>query len=296
MLKRFITIPCNYGQLIKMVLTHDLYRSLLIRRGSGYKETKNLQVPNLTSPLSTKFERWSGKRKKLYFQNEDSMITQGIKDFGLRNNVFASLLASPMRSERNCKTKIPKDFLIQLNLRKKQYQGASKKSLELIPAVEASKLSSSSYVVNSRRLLREQIKNASKWVPPQALTSNLRYFQLADVDIDKALFLSGYESKLERSIRETVPEKITSETQFKNWDVIMLWDQKNDKAIELREQASDENGKVIVILFNLRNIDGSLKSFMRDTLIGHDNGIVLRFSETQRLVKLLYKSIAYYAH
>ncbi|AQZ16245.1 RRG8 (YPR116W) [Zygosaccharomyces parabailii] len=277
-----------------MGISHDLYKGLLVQRPAHCWRAQKLQVPQLKSPLNTHFERWSGKKRKLFFQDETGMITQGIRSFDLANNIFANLLASPMRFERNSKMKMPKDFMIQLKLRKNQNHGNSK-CLQLVPVAEHSKLRANSYVINSKHVLQQSIKAAPKWIPTPALASSMRYFRTQDVEIDKEKFLSEYENKLESLIFEILNENYKPSKPPKEWDVIVRFDQENKNTIEICQQNSAErltNNRSRVVLFNLVTLallkEHSMKLEKKD--------IVLRFPENERLIKLLYKFLAYHTH
>ncbi|GAV53254.1 hypothetical protein ZYGR_0AI05380 [Zygosaccharomyces rouxii] len=274
-------------------ISNDLYKNLLIKRVQDSARAPILpRVPHLTTPLVTKFEKWSGKRKKLFFQNESQILSYGIKNFELNNNPFAQILSSPMRSERNCKTKMPKEFLMQLKLSPTQDIDSSK-SLELVPAVQHSKLDKNSYVVNSRDLLSQQLNSSGKWVPIAALTSQMRSFQMQDVGIDRSNFLAKYEEMLSSLLQDRLIDASASKLEPHDGDVVVCFDDNCNKPIEIRRCESIQNKKVKVIVFNLKYIGLAWEQLINEHKT-HQEGIVIRFSKNEETIKLLYQILAYH--
>ncbi|CAR27261.1 hypothetical protein ZYGR_0I05350 [Zygosaccharomyces rouxii] len=278
------------------MISDGFYKNLLINRVRHSTRVPILpRVPDLTTPLVTKFEKWSGKRRKLFFQNESQIHSYGIKDFELSNNLFAQLLSSPMRSERNCKTKMPKEFLMQLKLSSTQNNDSSK-SLGLAPVVQHSKLNKNSYVVNSRDILSQQISSSTKWVPIAALTSQMRFFQMQDVAIDKSNFLNKYEEMLNSLLRDRLISASASKLEPQDGDVIVRFDKDGNRPIEIGQCKSIGNKEVKAILTNLKYIGPTWEQLINEHR-NHEEGIVIRFSENEEAVKLLYKMLAYhYTH
>ncbi|GCE99525.1 Rrg8p [Zygosaccharomyces mellis] len=278
------------------IIPKDLYKNLLINRVQDSARVSILpRVPHLTSPLVTKFEKWSGKRKKLFFKDESQIHSYGIKDFGLSNNLFAQILSSPMRSERNCKTKMPKDFLMQLKLNLSQ-TGNSSKLLELAPVIQHSKFNKNSYVVNSRDLLSQQMNSSAKWVPMPVLTSQMRYFQVQDVAIDKANFLRKYEEMLSLSLRDRLIKASSSRLEPQSGDVVVCFDEESNKPIEIRRCESTSDKKINLIVFNLKYVGPTWDQLVNEHK-NYKEGIFVKFSDDEKTIKLLYRILAYhYTH
>lgn len=279
------------SKIMPPVISDGLYKDLLIHRAQcSARVLKSSGIPQLTTPLVTKFEKWSGKRRKLLFESEDQAISLGIKNFGLKNNVFAQLLASPMRSERNCKTKMPKDLLIQLKLKSSQVHD---KPLELIPVVEHSKLNKNSYVVNSKSLLSQQIKAFGRWIPMAALISQMRFFQMQDVSIDKSKFLTDYEEALCQQLRDKLIEASNVKSELQEGDAIVCFNRDNNKGIEIRTNKLEPHKNSYIVVFNLRCNNPSFEQLINENK-NHDEGIVIGCSKNASAFKLLYKILAYH--
>lgn len=136
-----------------MNCSRKLVKELLIKKRQGILAVEPTPIESIPlSPLVTNFERWSDKRRKLYFEDDKAMLDEGLQDFKLENNLFASMLASPMRCERLTRQRLPKDLLIQLKLKELQQ---AKHSLKLVPTALHQKGNKSSYLLNSGKIIKK---------------------------------------------------------------------------------------------------------------------------------------------
>ena len=77
-----------------MNCSRKLVKELLIKKRQGILAVEPRPIESIPlSPLVTNFERWSDKRRKLYFEDDKTMLDEGLQDFKLENNVFDSMLA-----------------------------------------------------------------------------------------------------------------------------------------------------------------------------------------------------------
>lgn len=85
-----------------MGLPKSAYKKLLIDCPTRVINKNRAQRVKDVSPLITNFEKWSDKRKKLYFKDEEEMVGHfHLENFNLKNNLYGRLLASPMRAEKS---------------------------------------------------------------------------------------------------------------------------------------------------------------------------------------------------
>lgn len=282
-----------------MGITNNVFKELIIKKGGRIgtpNTTKASNVNNPLSPLLTNFEKWSDKRKKLYFSNENAMKSKGLKDFQLKDNVFASLIASPMRCEKITRIKAPKDLLIQLKLKKLQNHHNGKYRLELVPMAEHSKLNKSSYVVNSKNILRSQIRSATSWIPTPALISNMRYFNVSDVEIDKENFLKNYVEGLQQLIEDGLNSMgaLPSIPELCDGDVVVSYDKENLRNFEILRLKSSEGNNKMAALFNLACLeDEKWAQLIIEKFKNHNMGIVLNLTREEKLIKRIYNLLTY---
>lgn len=243
------------------------------------------------SPLLTNFEKWSDKKRKLYFRNDTLMSTQGLGNLQLERNLFASLLASPMRCDRLSRSKIPKDFLTQLKL--KELEHKTKHSLELVAVGKDTKGGKSSYVVNSNALLNANSKSPQAWIPTPALMSNMRYFNVPDVLVDRENIVGNYVLELRERLKEELGKLKKNDTAvtLQNWDVVVSSEIGAQKSLEVIQWKS-----VNIIVFNVRFLD---RAPWVDQAVqphrNHELGLVLRLPEHKAVLKHLYRVWAFYS-
>lgn len=281
-----------------MGITNSIFKELVIKKSgriASPNTTKASDVKNPLSPLLTNFEKWSDKRRKLYFSNENAMISKGLKNFQLKGNVFASLIASPMRCERITRIKAPKDFLIQLKLKRLQHHNG-KHRLQLVPMAEHSKLNKSSYVVNSKKVLASQVRSATSWIPTPALISDMRYFNVSDVEIDKENFSKSYVEELQQLVEDGLNSMsaLPSQPELCNGDVLVSYDTKNVRNFEILRLKSCEGNDIMVALFNLACLeDEKWAQLIMEKFKNHDMGIALKLTREEKLIKHIYSLLTY---
>ncbi|QLQ80215.1 hypothetical protein HG537_0D02160 [Torulaspora globosa] len=244
------------------------------------------------SPLLTNFEKWSDKKRKLYFDDGDCMVANGLASFDLKFNLFASLLASPMRCDRISRNRVPKDYLIQLKLMKLESK-PGKHSLQLGFGNSDCKSGKSSYVVNSNELLKKNVKSASGWIPIPALMSNMRYFNVSDVLVDRENFVNNSIIELRRALEFELGKLVKNEPKMtlEKWDIVVCLDPNCSSPIEIVRRESVE-----VIMFNVKFVDS--EPWVSEAIRSHRNhelGLVLRFPRDTDLVKHIYRIWASFA-
>ncbi|CCD22626.1 Rrg8p NDAI_0A04700 [Naumovozyma dairenensis CBS 421] len=180
-----------------MIIPKNLYKRLLIT--SEDCSIDKMKQPISPSVLLTGFERWSGKRKKLYFRSNNE-ITSKVSNFNLRENIFANILSSPMRLDKVSRVKLPKELLIQLNITK-HHTISTKKPLKLSAAVQNVGEGKSSYVLNNYKELSKLFKSAASWLPIPSSSSSNNYFNISDVHIDQNL-LTEYKELLLKTVSD----------------------------------------------------------------------------------------------
>lgn len=249
-----------------------------------------VQVPK--SPLLTNFEKWSDKKRKLYFDNDNSMVANGLGSFHLNRNLFASLLASPVRCDRISRHKVPRDYLSQLKLNNLQPK-LGKHSLQLGFGNEDCKGGKSSYVVNSNELLKKNVKSASSWIPIPTLVSNMRYFNVSDVLVDKDNFANDSVTELRRGLDRELGKlpKNGQRATLKRWDTVVCLDPNASSPFKIIRRESLE-----VIMFNVKFLDS--EPWVREAIQSHKNhelGLVLKLPRDSDLVKQIYRIWAFFS-
>ncbi|KAL3233835.1 hypothetical protein RNJ44_03875 [Nakaseomyces bracarensis] len=238
-----------------------------------------------SSPLLTNFESWSDKKTKLFFHDFEEYRELKLSDFNLQQNCVAKLLASPMRSERNSRSRVPKDLLIQL---KPSQRVAGNGKYDLKPSVKHYRTSVSSYVCNNKTLLQLKSCDPSLWKTTQHLnTPN-------DIEVtrDKEAYLAEYGSDLRRHIQDEFSKK--NMERF-----IQRKPTKNDVKIYLGELSTkmftlipvSKRTSVLGI-----NISSKTDYFPVEVVqyIEKMGPLVLRSSKDSDLISLLYKLVNYF--
>lgn len=268
----------------------------------GRNITRLPTAPTVTTPLLTNFTKWSDKKKKLSFKSEKD-FSSVLPNFHLEKNLLAQLLASPMRCDRVTRLKVPKDFLIQLKLKKlnnnEAERDASKrnKTLELLPLVEHSRISQSSYVSNSLQTLADKSTSFGKWIPMSVLTSDMRNFSVSEIDFEKNTFLSQYKQDMLHLIMEGLKELVTTQKErtpviLEDWDILVTYDASNPIDLELKTLSQTD--RLTIIVLNLARANSEeLESMVNGPLKNNDSGIVLKFLKSESLVRLVYKLLAF---
>lgn len=156
------------------------------------------------SPLISNFENWSGKPRKLYLRDARSMKRQGLP-YELNSNMFAQLLASPMRLDKITRVRAPKELLVQIKLRKADtdISAARGKPFELRPSFGMERGHPTSYVSNSVALVHKYASSAMKWLPSSA-NSTIRHINQADVATQPEWYSQAYTEQMLGSLREAL--------------------------------------------------------------------------------------------
>lgn len=269
-----------------MNCSRKLVKELLIKKRQGILAVEPTPIESIPlSPLVTNFERWSDKRRKLYFEDDKAMLDEGLQDFKLENNLFASMLASPMRCERLTRQRLPKDLLIQLNLKELQQ---AKHSLKLVPTALHQKGNKSSYLLNSGKIIKKNAKLSPSWIPIPALLSGMRYFKVSDVFIDREDFLEEYYKETQEYLESELNKVKNCETVLRNWSIVVAYDEGSTNLIELLSM-----GTLEILKFNLDCLvcASPLRQIV-ESKSNHDLGLVLQLPRDEKIVKLLYRLLA----
>lgn len=204
----------------------ELYKKLIIPLRSKMVEGEKDVIKNSMTPLITNFERWSGKKIKI---KRDQF--EPIK---LRDNIFARILASPVRFDRISKTRLPSLLLNQIGLdlkNEKINMGQLKHSKD-----------KHSYILNSLHLIEKNVKAPASIVPLHVLTSNKINISTLKVDISE--LLKSYKEEVLESLTKQLME-LKSTTKG---DIRLLYDTNDVKrTVFWKEESSGDN----LLCFNL---------------------------------------------
>lgn len=232
-------------------MNKELYKKLLIplkhRLVKGDKDV----IKSTASPLITNFEKWSGKRIKIKRDDFEPIRLQG--------NIFARLLASPVRFDRVSKTRLPNLLLSQVSLDIKN----KKISLNQMKHLNEQH----SYILNSLNLINKNVKVPANAIPLHILSSNKINISTLKMNI----------SELLKSYREEVTELLTKQLvelqPVSGGDIKLIYDASN--ANETVYWEKDSKGKVL-LCFNLsllNNYESLYKAWKQDsvTIFSKDN-------------------------
>ena len=169
------------AQLLKLIIDRRKFRPV--------------PLPSSKSPLITDFQKWGGRKKRLYFKRSADLEALHIPDFKLDRNVFAKLLVSPMRYDRLSRAKLPRELMIQV---KTSLDGGSLPS----PMVTHTKERKNAYLVNSIDYIKESVKSAALLVPLDIITSRGSPSQskALDVKVDASVMFQDYLRNLEEAV------------------------------------------------------------------------------------------------
>lgn len=209
-----------------MPISEELYKKILIPINKKRTVSK---ASILVSPLITNFERWSGKKIKL--QRSE------IEPINLQNNVFANILASPVRLDRVSKTRLPRLLLNQINLNLKD------KDLKL-GAGKALK-EQHSYVLTPLRILQKNVKAAATLLPLHVLSSGK--LNLSSMKMDTQTMLTSYKAEL----LQELTKQLTCLKPNPDGDITLTYDKNNSQTVFF---AKNSRGS-IQLCFNLSLLD-----------------------------------------
>ncbi|SCU84934.1 LAFA_0D12904g1_1 [Lachancea sp. 'fantastica'] len=134
------------------------------------------------SPVITNFEKWAGKPRKLYFRDASKVPRIGEC---LQNNMYAAILASPMRLDRVTRLHCPKELLTQVKL-VQETDSDVEKPFRLDIAASARRIGPASYISNRNALLVKNQASPLKWVPTSSLNKTIRHIDFRDIGQPKA--------------------------------------------------------------------------------------------------------------
>ncbi|AAS50453.2 AAR088Wp [Eremothecium gossypii ATCC 10895] len=256
-------------------------------------------LPNVESPLVTHFHRWAGKRIRLSFLAAELGTREGqhiLPDWNLRGNLFAGLLAAPMRWDRLGNLRVPKSFLMQTKARALEAPSDGK-LVKIISVVEERGPGSSSYVPQSKAAL--QRAKQAMFVPVALQQSDMRYFSSEEIAVDKDTLLAEYSAQLISKVKEGLEVLLSmsgtshERVELEDWDVVVTYDPDNANDIELRK-CKGIPGDPVVIILNM----GCLKCTELEELVNlrlrnHEYGLVLKVLKNERLLKFMYRLITF---
>lgn len=272
-----------------MGLAESLYKKLLINVPTKGVEVSCSRHIKDVSPVVTHFEKWSDKRKKLYFKDEKEMMEENhLGNFDLENNAYGRLLASPMRAEKISKLKSCRELLIPLKVIPMvgNDQHAENK-LKLAPILDYSKPYKSSYVLNSASIVRDNLAAATSWFPLSILQGS----PSRKLVVDAATFLSEYNVQVQELIISRLSEIKSVVPSSKN-RVLLMYDETKTIPIEVQHVKGADGLKFTQSIFNL----GCLQTLPSGSMINKDaikKGIYLDANIDKDLIKYLYKFILF---
>ncbi|CAI1780674.1 hypothetical protein SEUBUCD646_0P03830 [Saccharomyces eubayanus] len=273
-----------------MGLAESLYQKLLINvPKKGVKVGCNRHIKHV-SPIVTNFEKWSDKRKKLYFKDEKEMMEKNnLGNFDLENNVYGRLLASPMRAEKISKLKSCRELLIPLKVIPMvgNDQHAENSMLKLAPILDYSKPYKSSYILNSASIVRDNLAAATSWFPLSILQGSAS----RKLVVNTATFLSEYDVQLRELIISRLSE-IKSVGPSSKDSVLLIYNETSTIPIEVQRVKGADGLEFTQSIFNL----GCLQTFASEPMINKDvikEGIYLDANNDKDLIKHLYRFVLF---
>ncbi|CCE63034.1 hypothetical protein TPHA_0D04000 [Tetrapisispora phaffii CBS 4417] len=170
---------------------------------SSRKVLYNIEA--VKSPLITSFERWSGKRKKILLNNKNFIDNFNLDTWKLTDNIFANLLSSDMRSELSTRTRLPKDFLLQLKATKieESEREDSGKKVDFQTSLIQSKIGRNSYILNSKKLTSKLQFTYMKYIPNALLRNYIRVFNVSDIKYCDEDNIEKYLDNINRLLKST---------------------------------------------------------------------------------------------
>ncbi|AGO10078.1 AaceriAAR088Wp [[Ashbya] aceris (nom. inval.)] len=270
------------------------------KRVCGRKMRKTRPTPpDIESPLVTHFHRWAGNRIRLSFSEAELHAGESqriLPDWNLRGNLFAGLLAAPMRWDRLGNIRIPKSFLMQTKA-KALAEPADGKLLRIVGVLDERGPGSSSYVPQSMTAL--QRAKQAMFVPVALQQSDMRYFSTEEITVDKDALLVEYSAQLVSKVKEglsallAINETSHERVELEDWDVVVTYDPKNVNDIELRK-CKGIPGSPVVIILNMCCLQcAELEELINLRLKNHEYGLVLKVLKNERLLKFMYRLITF---
>lgn len=210
---------------------------------------KNTQLPERTSPLFTNFDRWAGKKKRLYFKDIDALKVLGDNNFNLGNNPFAKILSSPVRLDRISNIKLPQQLLIQV-----------KTDLAKIPNIELSTgftkntVDKNSYILNKMSVIEKRVKNIKTVLPLHLLTFINPKDKTIRTELTIEQHLAGYVNELKEIILKyliNIPKEDIRDQSDSCSYVELKYDPADTSITDLQIFKNDNNNYNYIIKLNL---------------------------------------------
>lgn len=273
-----------------MGLPKSLYKKLLIDCPTKVIKDNCSQRVKDVSPLVTNFEKWSDKRRKLYFKDEEEMVVHyQLKNFNLRNNVYGRLLASPMRAEKISKLKSCRELLIPLKVVPSvdNDEHADKNKLKLIPTLDYSKPYKSSYILNSASIVRDNLAAATSWFPISVLQRSTPKCLV----VDSCTFLTEYNTRLLEFIKARLSGVPNVGPSSRN-RVLLICDKRRTPPIGIQEIKDSDGLPITQSVFNL----GYLQAPILEAIMNKDvvaKGIYLDADNDKDLIEHLYSALLF---
>ena len=273
-----------------MGLPKSAYKKLLIDCPTRVINKNCAQRVKDVSPLITNFEKWSDKRKKLYFKDEEEMVGHfHLENFNLKNNLYGRLLASPMRAEKISKLKSCRELLIPLRVVPStgKDQHADKDKLKLVPTLDYSKSYKSSYVLNSASIVQDNLAAATSWFPISVLQTSTP----KSLEVDSSTFITEYNANLHAFIKarlSVIPNVGPSSINR----VLLICDKRKTPPIEIQVVSHGKGLPITQSVFNL----GYLHEPTLEAIVSKDavtKGIYLDADNDKDLIKHLYSTLLF---
>lgn len=245
-------------------MNKELYKKLLIP--AKYKPIKrNKEVIKITtSPLITNFEKWSGKKIKI---KRDQ-----IEPIRLQENIFARILASPVRFDRISKTRLPNLLLSQVSLDMKN----KKISLDQMKRP----IGQHSYILNSLNLIHKNIKAPINVVPLHILSSNK--INLSTLKMNISELLESHRAE----VIEVLTKQLTELKPTPSSDVKLVYDKCNVKKTVFWEKDLNSNTVLCFNLSLLNNYESLHKAWKQDS-------ITISSKESLNLLIQIYRALKF---
>ncbi|SCV04299.1 LAME_0H17348g1_1 [Lachancea meyersii CBS 8951] len=235
------------------------------------------------SPVIVKFEKWAGKPRKLYFRQKSKL-----QSVCLQSNMFAEILASPMRLDKLTRLRSPRELLTQVKLVRNGSENQGQ-DLALNLAVAPVKSGPTSYVSNNEAMLLKSQDAFLKCIPTSSLNTAIRHINPKDITQPDYSLARALKLKLIEEVRhglstlqETSELAVAPMKKSNGSYVRVISDPKMHAKLEI---GPDE-----VLIANLANINDKI---LQNLFQNNFKGFTISFSTHKRLCFTLYKLLSY---
>lgn len=225
-------------------MNKELYKKLLIPVKHKLVKGDRDIIKNATSPLITNFEKWSGKKIKI---KRDQF-----EPIRLKGNIFARILASPVRYDRISKTRLPNFLLSQVSLDINNKK-ISLNQMKHLPEQH-------SYILNSLKLINKNVKVPVNIIPLHILSSNK--INIATLKMNIGELLESYRG----AVTELLTKQLVELKPAPNGNIKLVCNNNNVNKTVFWERGPDGNVLLCFNLSLLNNYESLYKAWNQDSI------------------------------